>query len=130
MMGPSVLNLRIAVSIRRDGRRHPGTAVDPCNFAFTGDSTDAGAALATLAPEQVGMLHFKQRRAGKLDVTVGEGGEVDWPRLVPLIVARRLFRQGLFEMASDLRLWEHLERSSEYLHRLWRQTGTDEPLGG
>ena len=74
------------------------------------------------------MLHFKQRRAGKLDVTVGEG-EVDWPRLVPLIVARRLFRQGLFEMAGDLRLWDHLERSRVYLRRLWQQTGTGEPWG-
>ena len=101
---------------------------DPCNFAAAGDPTDPADVYEALTPEQVGMLHFKQRRAGKLDVTVGEG-EVDWPRLVPLIVARRLFRQGLFEMASDLRLWEHLEHSSAYLHRLWRQTGTDEPLG-
>ena len=102
---------------------------DPCNFAATGDPTDPAAVYAALTPEQVGMLHFKQRRAGKLDVTVGEG-DVDWPRLVPLIVARRLFRQGLFEMAGDLRLWEHLEHSSAYLHRLWQQTGTDEPWGG
>ena len=101
---------------------------DPCNFAATGDPTDPAAVYAALTPEDVGMLHFKQRRAGKLDVTVAEG-EVDWPRLVPLIVARRLFRQGLFEMASDLRLWDHLERSSAYLRRLWRQTGTDEPWG-
>ncbi|MDE0449863.1 MAG: TIM barrel protein [Spirochaetaceae bacterium] len=102
---------------------------DPCNFAATGDPTDPAAVYAALTPEQVGMLHFKQRRAGKLDVTVAEG-EVDWPRLVPLIVARRLFRQGLFEMASDLHLWEHLEHGSSYLRRLWQQTGTDEPWGG
>ena len=101
---------------------------DPCNFAATGDPTDPADVYAALTPEQVGMLHFKQRRAGRLDVTVGEGA-VDWPRLVPLIVARRLFRQGLFEMASDLRLWEHLEHSNAYLRRLWRQTGTDEPWG-
>lgn len=101
---------------------------DPCNFAATGDPTDPADVYAALTPEQVGMLHFKQRRAGRLDVTVGEG-EVDWPRLVPLIVARRLFRQGLFEMASDLRLWEHLAHSSSYLRRLWRATGTDEPWG-
>ena len=102
---------------------------DPCNFAATGDPTDPADVYAALTPEQVGMLHFKQRRAGKLDVTVGVG-EVDWPRLVPLIVARRLFRQGLFEMASDLRLWEHLAHSSAYLRRLWQQTGTAEPWGG
>ena len=101
---------------------------DPCNFAATGDSTDPAAVYEALTPEQVGMLHFKQRRAGRLDVTVGEG-EVDWPRLVPLIVARRLFRQGLFEMAGDLHLWEHLEHGSSYLRRLWQQTGTDEPWG-
>ena len=101
---------------------------DPCNFAATGDPTDPADVYAALTPEQVGMLHFKQRRAGKLDVTVGKG-EVDWPRLVPLIVFRRLFRQGLFEMASDLRLWEHLAHSSAYLRRLWQQTGTDEPWG-
>lgn len=102
---------------------------DPCNFAAVGDPTDPAAVYAALTPEQVGMLHFKQRRAGRLDVTVGEG-EVDWPRLVPLIVTRRLFRQGLFEMAGDLRFWEHLEHSSSYLRRLWQQTGTDEPWGG
>ena len=102
---------------------------DPCNFAATGDPTDPADVYAAFTPEEVGMLHFKQRRAGRLDVTVGEG-EVDWPRLVPLIVARRLFRQGLFEMASDVRLWDHLEHSSAYLHRLWQQTGTDEPWGG
>ena len=101
---------------------------DPCNFAAAGDPTDPADVYAALTPEQVGMLHFKQRRAGRLDVTVGEG-EVDWPRLVPLIVARRLFRQGLFEMASDLRLWEHLEHSSSYLRGLWCRTGTDEPWG-
>ncbi|MCY4483556.1 MAG: TIM barrel protein [Spirochaetaceae bacterium] len=102
---------------------------DPCNFAAMGDRTDPASVYETLTPEQVGMLHFKQRRAGTLDVTVAEGA-VDWPRLVPLIVARRLFRQGLFEMASDPRLWDHLEHSSAYLRRLWRQTGTDEPWGG
>ena len=102
---------------------------DPCNFAAAGDPTDPASVYEALTPAQVGMLHFKQRRDGKLDVTVGEG-EVDWPRLVPLIVARRLFRQGLFEMASDLRLWDHLERSSAYLRRLWQQTGTDERWGG
>ena len=102
---------------------------DPCNFAAMGDPTDPAAVYAALTPQQVGMLHFKQRRAGRLDVTVGEG-EVDWPRLVPLIVARRLFRQGLFEMAGDLRLWEHLEHGNSYLRRLWQQTGTDEPWGG
>ena len=102
---------------------------DPCNFAATGDATDPADVYAAFTPEQVGMLHFKQRRAGRLDVTIGEG-EVDWPRLVPLIVARRLFRQGLFEMASDVRVWDHLEHSSAYLHRLWQQTGTDEPWGG
>lgn len=101
---------------------------DPCNFAATGDPTDPADVYAALTPEQVGMLHFKQRRAGRLDVTVGQG-EVDWPRLVPLIVARRLFRQGLFEMASDPRLWEHLEHSSSYLRRLWQRTGTDESWG-
>jgi sugar phosphate isomerase/epimerase len=101
---------------------------DPCNFAATGDTTDPASVYEALTPEQVGMLHFKQRRAGRLDVTVGEG-EVDWPRLVPMIVARRLFRQGLFEMASDPGLWEHLADSSAYLRRLWQQTGTAEPWG-
>ena len=101
---------------------------DPCNFAAAGDPTDPAEVYAALTPEQVGMLHFKQRRAGRLNVTVGQG-EVDWPRLVPLIVARRLFRQGLFEMASDPRLWEHLEHSNSYLRRMWRATGTDEPWG-
>ena len=102
---------------------------DPCNFAASADPTDSAAVLAAFSPEQIGMLHFKQRRAGKLDVTVGQGA-VDWPRLVPVIVARRLFRQGLFEMASDSGLWDHLERSHAYLRRLWQQTGTDEPWGG
>ena len=101
---------------------------DPCNFAFIEDPTDAAAVLASLSPEQVGMLHFKQRRAGRLDPVVGVG-DVDWPRLVPVIVARRLFGQALFEMAGHERLWHHLESSSAYLQRLWRQTGTGEPWG-
>ena len=37
---------------------------DPCNFAFIQEPTDAAAVLASLSPEQVGMLHFKQRRNG------------------------------------------------------------------
>ena len=101
---------------------------DPCNFAFIQEPTDAAAVLASLAPEQVGMLHFKQRSAGVLDPAVG-AGYVDWPRLIPVIVARRLFNQGLFEMASHAGLWDNLERSNVYLGRLWSQTGTSEPWG-
>ena len=101
---------------------------DPCNFAFTDELAIAAAALASLAPEQVGMLHFKQRRAGQLQAAVA-AGDVDWPRLIPLIVARRLFHQGLFEVAGHPRLWRNLERSSAYLQRLWQQTGTTEPWG-
>ena len=101
---------------------------DPCNFAYIREPTDAAAVLASLSPEQVGMLHFKQRRAGRLDPVVG-AGDVDWPRLVPVIVARRLFGQALFEMAGHERLWHNLNRSSAYLQRLWRQTGTAEPWG-
>ena len=101
---------------------------DPCNFTFIQEPTDAAEVLASLAPEQVGMLHFKQRRNGRLDPVVG-AGDVDWPRLVPVIVARRLFGQALFEMAGHERLWHNLERSSAYLQRLWRRTGTGEPWG-
>lgn len=101
---------------------------DPCNFAFTGELAGAAEALASLSPEQVGMLHFKQRRNGQLQPAVA-AGDVDWPRLIPLIVARRLFRQSLFEMAGHRQLWRNLERSSAYLHRLWQQTGTAEPWG-
>ena len=101
---------------------------DPCNFASIQEPTDAAAVLDSLAPEQVGMLHFKQRRNGRLDPAVG-AGDVDWPRLVPVIVARRLFGQALFEMAGHERLWHNLERSNAYLQRLWRQTGTGEPWG-
>ncbi len=101
---------------------------DPCNFAFIQEPTDAAAVLASLSPEQVGMLHFKQRGNGRLEPTVG-AGDVDWPRLIPVIVARRLFGQALFEMAGHERLWHNLERSSAYLQRLWRLTGTNEPWG-
>ena len=101
---------------------------DPCNFASIKEPTDAAAVLASLSPEQVGMLHFKQRSAGRLDPVVG-AGEVDWPRLIPVIVGRRLFGQALFEMAGHERLWHNLERSSAYLRRLWRQSGTSEPWG-
>ena len=101
---------------------------DPCNFAFIQEPTDAAAVLASLSPEQVGMLHFKQRGNGRLEPTVG-AGDVDWPRLIPVIVARRLFGQALFEMAGHERLWHNLERSSAYLQRLWRRTGTAEPWG-
>ena len=74
------------------------------------------------------MLHFKQRHDGRIQPVVG-AGDVDWPRLIPVIVARRLFGQALFEMAGHERLWHNLERSSTYLQRLWRRTGTAEPWG-
>ena len=101
---------------------------DACNLAFIPEPTEAAAVLASLTPQQVGMLHFKQRRSGRVDPVVG-AGDVDWPRLVPVIVACRLFGQALFEMAGHERLWENLERSNAYLQRLWRQTGTSEPWG-
>ena len=101
---------------------------DPCNFTFIQEPTDAAAVLASLSPAQVGMLHFKQRRNGRLEPTVG-AGDVDWPRLIPVIVARRLFGQALFEMAGHERLWHNLERSSAYIQDLWRRTGTGEPWG-
>lgn len=101
---------------------------DPCNFAFIREPTDAAAVLASLSPEQVGMLHFKQRQSGSLQPVVGTG-DVDWPRLIPVIVARRLFGQALFEMAGHERLWHNLARSSAYLQRLWRRTGTAESWG-
>ena len=101
---------------------------DPCNFTFIQEPTDPAAVLASLTPEQVGMLHFKQRCDGRLQPVV-DAGDVDWPRLIPAVVARRLFGQALFEMAGHERLWHNLERSSAYLQRLWRQTGTEEPWG-
>jgi sugar phosphate isomerase/epimerase len=116
------------VGLGADGHRLK-YCFDPCNMSWlAGDRTTAAEAMASLTPEQVGMVHFKQRIDGSIDPLVRPGGVI-WADLITVMGRRRLFGQSLFEMAPHEDLWDNLARSSAYLRGMWAELVAGEPWG-
>ncbi len=102
---------------------------DPCNLLLAPGEPDPATVTAGLAPAEISMIHFKQRRDGQPWPAVDEG-EVDWAAVVRAINGMG-DGQGfpgpyLFEIAPSPEVWECLDGSRVFLDRLGLEMG----LGG
>ncbi|MEX2287561.1 MAG: sugar phosphate isomerase/epimerase [Planctomycetaceae bacterium] len=89
---------------------------DPVNLLLSGEAIDPVAVTASLSPDEISMVHFKQRCDGRISPAVCDG-DVDWR--AQLAALRKIGYRGLylFEVASHKNLWEFLTGSHEYLRR-------------
>ena len=90
---------------------------DPCNLLVPDDGSDPYQVTASLSPDEVSLIHFKQRRDGHIFPAVADG-DVDWPALVPLINEKNFTCPGLLEIDPHKRVWGYLAGSRKYLQRL------------
>ena len=68
----------------------------------------------SVTPEDVSMIHLKQRRDGQIqsDVAVGD---IEWPRLLQSLDRHRHRGPWLFEVAPHAEVWENLRRSVDFM---------------
>ena len=90
---------------------------DPCNLLFAGDDIDPLEVTASLDPQVVSMIHFKQRQRGQVLDRLA-AGDVDWQGLGDCLVSRGFDCPGLFEIGPGERIWHTLETSRRYLRGL------------
>ena len=101
---------------------------DPYNLLSAPGGPDPAAITAGLAPDEISMIHLKQRCDGQPWPVVVEG-EVDWAAVVTAINGMA-DGQGfpgpfLFEIAPSPDAWEFLDGSRVYLARLGLDVGLD-----
>ncbi|MCH8829303.1 MAG: hypothetical protein IID45_06970 [Planctomycetes bacterium] len=90
---------------------------DPCNLLSAEDHADPAAVTRTLSPDEISMVHLKQRHAGQLLSTVDDG-DVDWPSVCTALKQIGCRGPGLFEIAAHADLWDNLEASRDYVRRI------------
>ena len=97
-----------------ESARHLRCCFDPCNLLLTEPPESVGVIVDSIAPEDVSMIHLKQRRDGQIqpDVSVGD---LDWPRLLQSLDRHRHRGPWLFEVAPHAEVWEKLRCSVEFL---------------
>ena len=87
---------------------------DPCNLLLTEPPESIPAIADSIAPDDVSMIHLKQRRDGRIQPDVSDG-DLDWPRLLQSLDRHRHRGPWLFEVAPHAEIWENLRRSVEFL---------------
>lgn len=81
---------------------------DPCNLLLTERPEDIASIVEAVRPEDVSMIHVKQRRDGQVQPDVGDG-DLDWPRLLETLRRRGHFAPVLLEIAPHVEVWANLE---------------------
>ncbi len=81
---------------------------DPCNLLLTERADDIAGIVESVRPEDVSMIHIKQRRDGQVQPDVGDG-DLDWPRLLETLRRRGHAEPVLFEIAPHVDMWANLE---------------------
>ncbi len=81
---------------------------DPCNLLLTESVEDVAAIVESVPPEDVSMIHVKQRRDGQVKAAVGDG-DLNWPRLLQTLRRREHSAPVLFEIAPHIDVWANLE---------------------
>ena len=81
---------------------------DPCNLLLTERAEDVADIVKSVRPEDVSMIHIKQRRDGQVESDVGDG-DLDWPRLLESLRHRGHSAPVLFEVAPHVDVWANLE---------------------
>ena len=94
---------------------------DPCNLLLVQDGSDPVQVMASLLPDEVSMIHFKQRLHNHIVPAITDG-DIEWKKLVEVMNERRFAVPGLFEVDPHKRVWDYLAGSREYLRRLGLET--------
>ncbi len=83
---------------------------DPCNLLLTEQVEDVAGIVESVWPEDVSMIHIKQRRDGQVQPDVGVG-DLDWPKLLETLRHQGHSAPVLFEIAPHVDVWENLENA-------------------
>lgn len=97
-----------------ESARHLRCCFDPCNLLLTEPPESVSEIVDSIAPEDVSMIHLKQRRDGQIQPDVADG-DLDWPQLLQSLDRHRHRGPWLFEVAPHAEIWENLRRSAEFL---------------
>lgn len=81
---------------------------DPCNLLLTEQVEEVASIVESVRPEDVSMIHVKQRRDGQVQPDVGDG-DLDWLRLLETLCRRCHAGPVLFEIAPHVDVWANLE---------------------
>lgn len=96
---------------------HLKICYDPTNLLMAADAPQASVATESLRADELSMVHFKQRQAGPVMTTVGDG-IIDWSAQIAAINKIGYNGPGLFEIAPAVDVWENLSASRRYLENL------------
>ena len=87
---------------------------DPCNLLLTERVEDVVSIVESVLPDDVSMIHVKQRRGGQIQPDVGEG-DLDWPMLLKTLRRRGHSAPVLFEVAPHDNVWTNVETATSRL---------------
>lgn len=87
---------------------------DPCNLLLTETVEDTCEIVSQIRPDDVSMIHLKQRQQGTIRTEVG-AGDLDWIQLMATLDRNQHTGPWLFEIAPSLQIWDCLQRSIQYL---------------
>lgn len=80
---------------------------DPCNLLLTESAEDIADIVESVSPDDVSLIHIKQRRNGQVQSDVGDG-DLDWPKLLESLRHRGHSGPVLFEIAPHVDVWANL----------------------
>lgn len=86
---------------------------DPCNLLLTESVDNIIEIVSRIRPDEVSMIHFKQRQHGTIKSEVG-AGDLDWIQLLATLDKNQHAGPWLFEIAPSDQIWECLQRSIQY----------------
>ena len=93
---------------------------DPCNLLLLEDEhLDASEVTRRLSRDELSMIHFKQRIDASPVPNVCDG-QIDWRRVCSAIRERSLDVPYLLEIPGTAEIWDHVDRSCEYVSRMER----------
>lgn len=96
---------------------------DPVNLLFASDRPDPAEVVRSLDAASVSMVHLKQFQSGALQTSI-EAGEIDWEAQISGLARHGYKGPALFEVRSDQRIWDNLDRSRVYLESLGGRFGS------
>lgn len=97
-----------------DKANHLRLCYDPVNLFFSDTDPNPAAVTRSLSPDEISMIHFKQRCDGEILGNMSDG-DVDWRDQAHGIREIDFDGTFLFEIRSTENVWDELHRSVEYL---------------
>lgn len=87
---------------------------DPCNLLETECAEEVHSIVDSVSPDEVSLIHVKQRRDGQVLPDVSHG-DLDWPELLDTLHHRGHHGPVLFETMPHVEVWRNLETSVAHL---------------